>query len=485
MIHVIRNQYLSVDLQGTEPEGMAMHQRLPGLFNSVVAPAIEQALDTYAEAEKVLVIDKLEIDLGSIALANLETELGARIYEALAALLTQKKQSKPEAGNSSGSETTQTSPRLVNKSQRTIEAFLHFLRTGTLPWWFSLNKNVNLEQTISALLLQMPQDEHDAAGAETATTEVPLPTYSILKTHTDELWQLLREPGNLNRLMLQFSMPFVHLILREIADPYYSLTQQLLKKLQSLAVPLHERNVLERLFTQKAISLAVAHAGRPDEQTLLQEVRHELLADAPMLKLFGQLFADTKTTYIPLQTSEPPHITPSKPVKSYTRPDEGLFVPNAGIVLLHPFLPVFFEGLEIASAGQIADQEKALALLAYLATGTEETPEYELVLPKLLTNVPLASPVPLKTELNENERLEADALLDAVLKHWDALRQTSRDGLRGSFLLRHGKLTQKTDGSWLLQIEPQTYDILLDHLPWSISMIQLPWMENMLWVEWN
>ena len=39
---------------------------------------------------------------------------------------------------------------------------------------------------------------------------------------------------------------------------------------------------------------------------------------------------------------------------------------------------------------------------------------------------------------------------------------------------------QPESADWLLQVEPMSYDILLDQLPWGISMIQLPWMPQLL-----
>jgi len=75
-------------------------------------------------------------------------------------------------------------------------------------------------------------------------------------------------------------------------------------------------------------------------------------------------------------------------------------------------------------------------------------------------------------------------LLQAVIGHWDALRNTTPDGLRGTFLTRPGKLSQRPDGDYLLQVESQSFDILLERLPWGIGVVKLPWMERMLWVEW-
>jgi hypothetical protein len=164
---------------------------------------------------------------------------------------------------------------------------------------------------------------------------------------------------------------------------------------------------------------------------------------------------------------------------------EGIFIDNAGLVLLHPFLLRFFNLLGIATEDELLQPERALCLLHYLVTGLTEAPEYELVLPKLLCGIPLSMPVPLIIKISESEKNEASAMLEAVISHWEALGNTSVDGLRGSFLVRPGKLSQKEDGDWLLQVESRTYDILLDQLPWGIAMIRIPWMKTMLWVEWR
>jgi len=88
-------------------------------------------------------------------------------------------------------------------------------------------------------------------------------------------------------------------------------------------------------------------------------------------------------------------------------------------------------------------------------------------------------------ELTAAEEEEASALLNAVVGHWDALRDTSADGLRASFLARAGKLSERSDGDFLLQVEAQSFDILLERLPWSISIVKLPWMARQLWGEWG
>jgi hypothetical protein len=162
---------------------------------------------------------------------------------------------------------------------------------------------------------------------------------------------------------------------------------------------------------------------------------------------------------------------------------EGIYVDCAGIVLLHPFLPMLFKRREIAVDDRIVQPDRALALLHFLATGQARAPEHALVLPKLLCGMEPSVLAGAPVELDEEERREAESLLQAAIDYWPALGQTSLDGFRGNFLVRPGKLSKRGDDD-LLQVEKQAWDILLGQLPWGIGMVRLPWMARMLWVEW-
>jgi len=104
---------------------------------------------------------------------------------------------------------------------------------------------------------------------------------------------------------------------------------------------------------------------------------------------------------------------------------------------------------------------------------------------KVLCNVSLDEPVEADVGLTEAEMEEAVALLDAAIGHWEALRGSSADALRGEFLRRAGTLAVDADGDWLLRVEGRTVDILLDQLPWGLSLVKLPWMDRLLRVEWR
>jgi hypothetical protein len=164
--------------------------------------------------------------------------------------------------------------------------------------------------------------------------------------------------------------------------------------------------------------------------------------------------------------------------------DDGVFVECAGVVLLHPFLPRLFEGLEIASGGRLRAPDRALGLLHFLATGDRRAPEYALVLAKRLCGLPLEKPCGPPHPVSDAEAEEGIGLLNAVIGHWEALGGSSIDALRGTFLVRPGKLGRRGDDD-VLQVEDRAFDVLLEHLPWGMSPLQLPWMDRLLWVEWR
>ncbi|GAA4272694.1 contractile injection system tape measure protein [Aquimarina gracilis] len=163
------------------------------------------------------------------------------------------------------------------------------------------------------------------------------------------------------------------------------------------------------------------------------------------------------------------------------------FFNNAGMVLLHPFLSTVFNKFELLKENDFVDfkaRSKAVTVLHFLATGDENPREYEMVLPKFLCEMPVNMPMDHTVILSQKEKEEANNLLSAVIEHWGALGKVSPDSLREGFLMRQGKLEQEATG-WKLYVEQKTMDILLDRLPWNLSIIKLPWMKELLKVEWR
>ncbi|WP_271769656.1 contractile injection system tape measure protein [Aquimarina algiphila] len=166
--------------------------------------------------------------------------------------------------------------------------------------------------------------------------------------------------------------------------------------------------------------------------------------------------------------------------------EEGVYVHYAGIALLYPFLGSFFKNLSLLENNNWKTEssaQKAIRLLAFLSTGNTGYIEYECVLFKHLCGLPWDTVMDHRIELNSFELNEARSLLKSVIQHWDALKNTSVDGLREGFINRSGKLL-KTETGWQLYVEQKAQDILLQHLPWGIGMVKFPWMKELLQINW-
>jgi hypothetical protein len=170
---------------------------------------------------------------------------------------------------------------------------------------------------------------------------------------------------------------------------------------------------------------------------------------------------------------------------SFSDTDE-LYIDNAGLALLHPFLRHFFERLDLLEDRQFqaeASRQRAVGLLQYAVSEDASPPEYLLPLNKVLCGMELDDVFDFGPPVTVAEADECTNLLTAVIANAPILKNMSINGLRGTFLLRHGVLSSR-DGAWLLRVERETYDVVLDRFPWTMQWVKLPWMDTPLRVEW-
>jgi hypothetical protein len=169
-------------------------------------------------------------------------------------------------------------------------------------------------------------------------------------------------------------------------------------------------------------------------------------------------------------------------------PEETVFyVNNAGLVILHPFLPMLFEKLGLTGENEwLYEQakQKAVVLTHYLVFGEQEIEESQLVLNKILCGLPIEEVINAQLVLETEDKEKCHSLLEAVLEHWTTMRNSSKEALQETFLQREGKLEIQRNG-FEMWMEEKGYDILLGQLPWGIGTIKTPWMESYLTCNWN
>jgi hypothetical protein len=175
--------------------------------------------------------------------------------------------------------------------------------------------------------------------------------------------------------------------------------------------------------------------------------------------------------------------------KRARKPSAGLYIHNAGLVLLHPLLPTLFNRLQWLEKGQFVGpeaQQRAVHLLQFIVFGLEGagSKEQDLVLNKIICGLSPEDPIPLELTLTEGEMSLGEELLRVVLQQWPRLGNTSILGLQATFLQRGGSL-KETPEAWNLRVEQRGVDVLLSFLPWAWGMIKPSWMQKTLHVEWT
>ena len=221
----------------------------------------------------------------------------------------------------------------------------------------------------------------------------------------------------------------------------------------------------------------------------LNELDSEETAEAlvPLLNAPQSLPAgDRDKVFTLLRAAKAPQSASASLNLHFSDADE-LPVQNAGLVILWPFLGSFFDHLGLLEERQFKDlaaRQRATGLLQILATGEPIFAEYQLPLNKLLCGLDVQQVFDFGPPARKVELRECKSLLKAVIAQAPILNNMSVDGFRGSFLVRPGLLSTR-DGHWLLRVEHQTYDIVLERFPWSWQWVKLPWMETPLRVEWK
>ncbi len=166
---------------------------------------------------------------------------------------------------------------------------------------------------------------------------------------------------------------------------------------------------------------------------------------------------------------------------------DPVFINNAGLIILAPFLANLFEKCGLTSNNEFINEQsknKAIHLLDYAATGNTTNNEHQLIINKLLCGMSVSDPIMDNINLSNEDKEIVDGLLIAVLQQWTVLKNTSIEGLRNSFLQRDGRL-EEGEEQYCLKVSSKAFDILLDQLPWSISNIKLYFMKKPFLVEWR
>lgn len=162
----------------------------------------------------------------------------------------------------------------------------------------------------------------------------------------------------------------------------------------------------------------------------------------------------------------------------------GSIISNAGMVLLHPFMDKLFKDLGLLEGKQFVGDiagEHAACLWHYMATGSENVTEIDLMLPGLLCGIRLESVHRISLPVSSYEKEICTRHLIRILEYWELA--SNIEELRRNFLRRGGVLEKHVE-YWSLQVAQNRADDLVDGTFQSPVVIQQPWQRVALHVHW-
>ena len=325
--HIIRRQVLEVELNGTEAEGMKLQRQLADFARDVLPANLEKLLDQMMPPGMVVSLDSLAVEV------NLQPDgpswergLANAIVQNLRVALAEKLPQNVGDFGVPGS----YGAGISTEGEAVLQVFFHFLKTGQLPW----NASATLRQQLEMELMK-------AIGSE--------PKDSPLLRKLEGL--LAENAAARQRLALQFSSKN----LRALAQTLHP------SRKQSWLLGLRQ---MGWLAGQTGIDKSAAEAtfwahffGKTTtENGLIRGAVQQLWNENPQaeaaLRAAAQLEAGQFLKPI-IQEIEQPDGSP-KPTASSSEVGDaanGLFIENAGLVLLHPFLPAYFQAVGLADGG--------------------------------------------------------------------------------------------------------------------------------------
>ena len=166
---------------------------------------------------------------------------------------------------------------------------------------------------------------------------------------------------------------------------------------------------------------------------------------------------------------------------------DEILVKDAGLVLVGAYVPTLFKKLEYIAEGAFVSEQarlKACRLLRYIVFG--DLPSDGLYfLGNYFCGLPWNFRIPKEIVLDDNEKKIAESLVMSIIENWKAIGHVSIDGFRGTFLHREGKIEKETDEEIYLKVKQGPFDMLLDRLPWSYSMLKFKWHKKLLSTIWR
>lgn len=441
-----------------------------------ITDIVDQVCSEYTD-EEWLRIEKVEIDLGQFSPQSLNINFATVFRVKIEKELIQKLSAIPFWQR----ETSQ----LISKA----ELLQYFLKNGALPWWAEeteihldeISKEIVTAQK-GALRHFLLQHQQNKVVWQRIAWQFPAEFHLEIIGLFESLDTVVNSWTEWAKTIINHSLVDSHLPFQKIQE---GIRRLVLKQAHVFSQASGDKSVMQTIFEAHLPEIIPGNIA--DVQGIKKTWHQLMYSDKPADAFLTGIKRKAAQATV-LNTFQPePLFSAKKEIDSAEAiTTEKLAVRHSGIVLLAPFIKVFFQKVNLLEGTEWKNKEamyKAVHLLKFLSTGQQKVPEYTLTLEKLFCGLAIEEPVPLDISLEEEFTTEAAVLLQSVIEHWKVLKNTSVSGLQETFLKRDGLISREESG-WLVQIERKTLDVLLDSIPWGYSTIKFPWNNYFIYVEW-
>lgn len=532
--HIIRRQIL--ELRGvSEADARRLQEEISELFREKILPLLDRYLSEHSPGDAIQRIERLELDIGTVFRGNLEKDFIEKV--------TRQLETYFQSGQSSGSK-FKDGKEEVSAEKSHLEIFSFFVETGNLLWRVSLKDNDPIKESLDFLIRKQESTLRNMMykwvrqpdALKRIVIQLGFPKWTELAaTNLDytaeELTFLLSRlldslkkitPWNdypkhrLQEILGLKFLPWVFLSPHKMPNTVefrngflIQLTTGQSVKYTDLAAELFRqlrKNKQEKINRKEEADIFLWKDKTPNgslQANIFERVKRllEVRAFTPekenqwlewLRKLNRQTAADEDLQAVMRlleqeETAEPDKIEID--LRSDKRRDgitDELFINNAGLVILAPFLNRFFANLNLLDRrrfANVAAAHRAVGLLQFLVDGQEIPAEHQCGLNKILCGLDAETVLEFGKPITVEEAEACQTLLEAVVANAPILGEMSISGFRGSFLIRKGIVRAGT-GAWRLNVERETFDVVLERFPWNWSIVKLPWMKWAVGVEW-
>jgi hypothetical protein len=494
--HSIQRVFLEIDTNSMTMAN-AIKNNVAMFLQDEMFPLLEKQFNCIENIEnQIIQIEKIEISIDSnaekkdIFFSNSETknDIKKQIEREI-----QKIINEAEKTLKSG-EKNELECKTISSKDKQIKTLLYFIENGSMPWWVSkeeemvffkeLNFSSLQNETFIAPFRRLIQQKKVQKRIinQFSNQQIAILSTVFLKSETQ---QKIISTNRLLPLLNQKTHSFKVLFWQSVFDFWIE------KKPIHIIKFYHDE---EAQFLSKKISF----------ELFIQNIKLLVLFDftnEKLLEMKTDYLVSEKENYIIKSDSKKEEKTIAAISENLLKKEEfiidkefqkeeynnGLqsyYVQNAGLIILHPFLKELMKSCNIMTDDNILlNRELAAHILHYAATKKENDYEHSMLFEKFLCGIPLEQSIQREIKIEDKHKQQVEEMLDSVVLHWSALKNTSTAVLRSEFLQREGKL-DLSESNPKLFIERKTQDLLLEKIPWNINIIKISWIQKLIYTQW-